>query len=232
MDDKPINAVSLGKQLYKGKVFGRILLVAILGVVAFMFGIFGASALVTQYGEYTVSILDGVESASISLSETSDFASPTVRLTCPGIPSMTNISENDLPSGIDDLDGSHNGDSYIAYTFYIRNVGTASINLQEEMLIDSSVLGADSAMRVKVYKNGTPTTYAKLGAEGVPEYGTTPFLENKVFSTVTEGMTAGQTIKYTFVIWLEGDDPECLDNIRGGAVKLSMQFSVIEPSSE
>lgn len=30
--------------------------------------------------------------------------------------------------------------------------------------------------------------------------------------------------KFTVVIWLEGEDPECIDNILGGSIELGMQF--------
>jgi hypothetical protein len=34
--------------------------------------------------------------------------------------------------------------------------------------------------------------------------------------------------KYTIVIWLEGNDPDCLDNIIGGTMKLGMNFRIVE----
>ena len=34
--------------------------------------------------------------------------------------------------------------------------------------------------------------------------------------------------KYTVVIWLEGNDPDCVDNIIGGTLKLSMDFKIAE----
>ena len=34
--------------------------------------------------------------------------------------------------------------------------------------------------------------------------------------------------KYTIVIWLEGNDPDCLDNIIGGTIKLGMNFKITE----
>ena len=34
--------------------------------------------------------------------------------------------------------------------------------------------------------------------------------------------------KYTVVIWLEGNDPDCVDDIIGGTLKLSMDFKIAE----
>jgi hypothetical protein len=36
------------------------------------------------------------------------------------------------------------------------------------------------------------------------------------------GFEVGKIDKYTVVIWLEGDDPECIDDILGGEMKLKM----------
>jgi hypothetical protein len=78
-----------------------------------------------------------------------------------------------------------------------------------------------------LYRNGNYTTYAKRAANGEPEYNTTPFAENrKVFSIVEEDVEPEEIIKYTVVVWVDGDDPECLDKVKGGDVKMSLTFSV------
>ena len=101
--------------------------------------------------------------------------------------------------------------------------------LRETINLDSSMLGADEAIRLRVYRNGRATTYAKIAADGLPETGTTPFESSEVvFSNDIPDVQPGQILKYTLVIWLEGDDPECLDNIKGGNVKMSMTFEVGE----
>ena len=35
----------------------------------------------------------------------------------------------------------------------------------------------------------------------------------------------GQIDKFTVVIWVEGDDPECLDDIIGGEMKMHMEIT-------
>ena len=185
MDKDPIvssiaSAASIGKKLYKGKILLRVLLVAIMTLMAFMLGMYGATAVVSDGGQYTVFVSDDAKSKQgISLSETSDFANPSVRLECKGIESMTNISERNIPSGLHDLEGSNNGAHYIAYTFFLKNVGETAINVEESMQIDSTIKGTDEAVRVRVYKNGEVKTYAKLGADGMPEYGTIPLGKRK-----------------------------------------------------
>ena len=56
-----------------------------------------------------------------------------------------------------------------------------------------------------------------------------PFVDSKtVFNTEVEGLEPGATDKYTIVMWIEGEDPECLDVIRDGYVKLMWFFNIAE----
>ena len=208
----------------------KIAKITICVLVAMLTAFYGAAMLFREEGMFTVGIIPGSrgddDEIAISLSETADFSQPVTMLGADGIDNMTNISVHWLPDDLDQIDGSHNGDHYIAYTFYLRNSGDKKCTVEERFVIESSVKGVDEAVRVRLYKNGEMTTYAKLGANGQPEADTIPFRdETSAFLNLNVDMEPGETIKYTLVIWLEGDDPECLDNIRGGRVKMSMTFS-------
>ena len=89
---------------------------------------------------------------------------------------------------------------------------------------------ADNAVRVMVIKNGEETVYAKSQKGSTePEPDTEPFFsDTQVLSDITDRFEPGEVDKYTVVIWLEGNDPECVDDIRGGVVKMSMTFKVLE----
>lgn len=55
---------------------------------------------------------------------------------------------------------------------------------------------------------------------------TTPFASDKVVTTgLREKIKNGEYDKYTVVIWYEGEDPDCTDDIIGGWVELYMNFS-------
>lgn len=216
------------KVLVKTTQWMKIVKITICTLVAMLTAFYGAAMLFKEEGVFTVEVLPKLEddSVAISLSETEDFETPVTMLGADSIDDMTNISVKWLPDDLDDIDGSHNGDHYIAYTFYLKNTGSVPCNVTESFKLESAVKNADEAVRVRLYKNGEMTTYAKMGVNGEPEADTIPFeSDTLVFSGTNEELEAEQTIKYTLVIWLEGDDPECLDNIRGGRVKMSMTFS-------
>ena len=50
----------------------------------------------------------------------------------------------------------------------------------------------------------------------------------KVMHTLREKFEPNSKDKYTIVIWLEGNDPDCVDDIIGGTIKLGMDFKITE----
>lgn len=137
-----------------------------------------------------------------------------------------NISYKWLPDNLNDRsNGSHNGENFVAYTFYIENLGTEIADYWSEIIIDDAMKNVDEAIRIRVYKNGEETTYAKMAANGNPEPGTIPFAsETLVVRDQVVNFAPGNRDKYTIVLWLEGTDPECTDNILGGQFKIHMDF--------
>lgn len=138
-----------------------------------------------------------------------------------------NISYKWLPENIDEHEGgSHNGDNYVAYTFYIENLGKEITDYWSELVIDDVIKNVDEAIRVRVYKNGEAITYAKLGIDGKPEKETVAFKSDTVIAlNHVEQFKPGDKDKYTVVLWLEGTDPQCTDNILGGEIKIHMDFN-------
>ena len=115
-----------------------------------------------------------------------------------------NISHQWLPDDLDDQGGgSHNGDNYLAYTFYIENTGSEIADYWSEVVIDDVIKDVDEAVRIRIYRNGEEVTYAKASYDGTP----------------------GELDRYTIVLWIEGTDPECTDNILGGEFKVHMDFN-------
>ena len=137
-----------------------------------------------------------------------------------------NISYKWLPEDLNEYEGSHNGENYLAYSFYIENMGENTINYWNELIIDDVIKNVDDAIRFMIYFNGEPTTYAKKSARGTPETGTTEFKSDEiVMSTVVKDFKPGDKHKYTIVMWLEGSDLECTNNIIGGEIKAHMEFN-------
>ena len=62
--------------------------------------------------------------------------------------------------------------------------------------------------------------------EGVYQLEAIPFqASDMVCSGIREEIEPGEIDKYTAVIWMEGEDPECVNDIIGGYVELAMKFT-------
>ncbi len=211
-------------------VFKTVLIILLISVCLLAVG-YGLSLFVNNVGHFTV--LVPTENGVLTLSETADFEDPKTYIEAEIVPSMDNITKSWFPTDIDLIDGSHNGDNYIAQTFYLKNAGDEAVDYKAEINLLSSTLGADEAVRVMVFKNGEETVYAKTRVDSDdPEPDTVPFAaQTKVMSETNQSFEAGAVDKYTVVIWLEGEDPECVDNIKGGVVKMSMNFKVLDDTA-
>lgn len=186
-----------------------------------------------HFGSFTVSIdrYDMVKQG-LSLSEIPQFDKPISRLSAGAIKGMTNIAADSLPLDVDAINGDHNGDDHIAYTFYLKNTGEDTITYQYAIKLANVTQGVDAAIRVRLYVNGEPHTYAKTKSDGTgPELDTTEFLtQSTVMQEKKREFKPGDVDKFTVVIWLEGDDPDCTDDIIGGRLKTEMKFDIVESS--
>lgn len=198
-----------------------------------------ASALIVSDSSFTVKAGDDIFEKSLSLSETIGFANPSTQLSAVAVDGMNNITyawfeSEGILDKLDNMDGSHNGElkegHYIAYSFYIKNSGNKVLDYQAKLKILYATRGIDAAVRVMVYQNGNPTIYAKAQENGMPEQypaNTVSFLSDElVLDRTRANLNPDQYDKYTVVIWLEGEDKECNNRVRGGTMKFEMVFDV------
>lgn len=145
---------------------------------------------------------------------------------------MDNISYKWLPKNIDEEgEGSHNGENYIAYTFFIENQGNEVLNYHYEVIVDDIIKNVDKAIRIRIYRNGEATTYAKKNhMNGEPEKDTVPFedIEDNKGTIIIEKVSnfkPDDLDRFTIVVWIEGDDPDCTDALLGGEIKMHMTIT-------
>lgn len=188
-----------------------------------------------KYGSYTVSInkLDNID-YQLALSEERNFNTMTSRLNARASEKITNISVNDLDNDLDMIDGSHNGANYVAYTYYMKNVGKRTVKTEYLLYIVNVTQNLDKAVRIRLYINGEPTTFARTRSDGQGSERDTDgtvceeFISSTTISREQLPTTApGDTVKFTVVIWIEGDDPDCTDDLIGGTFKIDMKISII-----
>lgn len=232
------------------RVYTRVI-PAVMGVIlALMAIVYVISLLFSRYGSFTVSVKDyNDRNYMLTLCENDRFNTSTSVLNGKAAKNVTNISRSILPQNLNDVSGEHNGDNYVAYTFFLKNAGTGTCSYDYSLNISRATLNIDSAVRVRLYytphyytaetdvfdRNGDYREFAKpkTGGNGLPETeidGTvmTNFLSDDV---ITQGrvdnFAPGDISKITVVIWIEGDDPDCTDDLLGGQFKLDMIMSIV-----
>ena len=101
------------------------------------------------------------------------------------VDSFDNITYRWLPNDLHEhRGGSHNGDNYVAYTFFVENTGDKVADYWVEVVIDDAINNVDEAVRIRIYRNSEYVTYAKLGRNGRPEIDTTPFLSDTLIALI------------------------------------------------
>ena len=185
------------------RVQRKVLLAALAALVTLTALIFMGAALHRNMGRLSVGIAkEDLSRYGLSLSETRDMKYRTSRLNAEISERITNISRNDLPADeiLLGFDGQHNGDEYIAYTFYLEHRGTDVMDYEYEVTIGNVSLGLDDAMRVRLYIGDEGVEYAKLSAENTPEPYSPPFHSTGVITRgLVEDFAPGDKVKYTIV---------------------------------
>lgn len=219
-------------EVKRHKIIVRIISILVIVLIALVAVAYAVSYFYDKYGSFTVKVNKyDMINQGLTLSETPEYDKSIATLNADILYDMTNISGEDLPDNVDKINGAHNGENYIAYTFYLINSGDDTVTYTGEMTMENITGGVDEAVRIAVYKNGEKTVYGKTKSDGTGKESDC----DKEFEASTVVMTAkttdfkaGAKDKYTVVIWLEGNDPDCLDNIVGGTMKLGMNFKITE----
>lgn len=171
---------------------------------------------------------------NIFLSEDGAYENMSIELRAKTLESMDNISVNWINENVDNEgNGSHNGDNYIAYSFYVVNYGSESVDYWYQVDLNDVIKNVDEAIRVMIYRNGKKHIYGKRNkGTGEAENGAEKFYSDSIAVLEhVEDFNPGDKDRYTVVVWLEGDDPDCTDEIIGGQVKLHMNITEVNTNS-
>lgn len=216
------------KKVYKRKMFVRLVTIVFLALLLLLSVIYLFLYIVYDGGRFTVSLDRNLSNRkNIYLSEDGDFKNKRLKLSAETIDYMDNISIKWLPENLDKGTGSHNGNNYIAYSFYLVNSGHETVNYWYEIDVDDTIRRVDDAIRIMIFQNGKQTVYAKKNrTTKKPEPDTVAFKSDSVIVLKQrKKFKANSKDRYTIVIWLEGDDPECKNDLLGGEIKFHMDFT-------
>ena len=218
------------KEVRRYRVNIRLLTIILAMLLIFTMAVYIVAVLYRNSGRFSVNI-DKYEMMEygLSLSESRELTYMRSQLNAKISEKMTNISEKSIADNVDMIDGEHNGRDYIAYTFYLVNAGEQALSYDYEVKYSNVTNSLDEAVRLRLYVDGDPTLYAKTRSDGGgAEPGTTEFYSDNVMARGRiSNLQPGEVTKYTVVIWLEGNDPDCIDWLIGGTMKVEMEMSVV-----
>ena len=218
------------KEIRDYKVRMKVLTTALILLVILAGTVYGVSALYKQTGSFTVNI-DKFEMTKygLTLSESRDMTHKTSHLNAKIQEEITNIAEDMIDANVDMIDGVHNGNHYIAYTFYLQNAGEVAVAVDYNVSMSNITNGLDEAIRLKLYVNGDPTVYAKTRSDGGgAEPGTVEFYSaTEMVNKRIDTLEPAEIVKFTVVVWIEGNDPDCVDWLIGGQIKVGMNFDIV-----
>ncbi len=220
------------EKIYRGKLLSRVIKMGLLILLLFFSLLYLVLYVVNSKGYFTIKLDKNLKAERhILLSSDSEFSAETVEIKVKGLEYMDNITESWIP--MDEVikkEGDNSGDNYIAYTYFIKNDGEQKTDYKSKIVVESVIKNVDDAVRVAVFTNGEKKVYAKKAKNGKEEPNTIAFLSNHlIMEQERNGLEPGQMDRYTILVWLEGKDPECIDDIIGGEMKMSM---VITEKSE
>ena len=203
----------------------RLLLFTLLGVAASGFVV---SALLANKGTFTVTLpRQQMLDLGLVISDTAGFERPRHEIQGPPVIDMWNITRSDIPDDLHMRDGFNSDENYLAMTIYLKNMGSKNLDYTLAVDINEIFRDIDEALRIELYVNDEPETYAKRKSDksGDPEPDTVPFVaKTRVISLNSRQIDVGQVEKFTLIAWIEGEDPDCTNELLGGFVKMTMNF--------
>lgn len=232
---KKFSANRSAKELTKTQKWRRRLFWIMIALVAILLVMFVISMIISQYGDLVIGVERTARGKGITVSVTEDLKDGVTILNAEKVADVTNITYDWLPlDELNSTNGSHNGKNYLAYTFYVQNNGSETVDYNGSLVIKGVSKSADEAVRVMVYKNDEPNIYAKSKYKSdEPEEDATAFIDDTtIMDTSTENFQPGAMDKYTVVTWIEGNDPECVNDIMGGFIRMQMFFGIADEDGQ
>jgi len=226
-------------KLKKRKKRERVIMITLLALLLLLIIAYFVLRIVYGAGSFVINMDKNTYlNSNLVMYESLNDRSSVIKLSTSKLEFMDNISIKWLPDNINrEAEGAHNGENYIAHSFYLENQGEETINYWYSVTIDDMIKEVDDAVRIMIYINDDRFVYAKkspiTGKEEPIYYHTQdseltiPFVDDSdgtVVRASRNGMNPGERDKVTVVIWLEGDDPECVNAILGGEMKMHMDI--------
>ncbi len=120
-------------------------------------------------GAFTINLTGDMMRAGYVLCEEPTFEEPVGRLASEKTKDVNNITISEIDSDVDEINGPHNGENNVAYTFYVKNGSEETSGYHYALKLRSSSLGVPDAAWIMLFEDGRQVIYANMSADGDPE---------------------------------------------------------------
>lgn len=236
---------------WSGRIkFNRIAKIAA-AISVFIVVVMASFTFIGANGANFVVKFDGDDGLGLALYNTETMDKPLSRLSYPTLIDQNNITLSWIPENIEEGLGDksdRNRSWYLAFSFLLKNESNVSADISLEINANKVTRNVDSAIRVALYRSvigsdepSVRRIFAKPNNIGAPEitkengkengkilYETEPFLSpTKICSLRYDKLKIGEVNKFTVLIWIEGNDPECKDELKGGTMSMDMSIKIV-----
>lgn len=223
------------KALKRNKIFRIGIILS--GLFSLAFGV------VTFYGQDSGNFMMSIDRDSynrgIVLAIDDSFDNPQARLMTEPVDEARDLTYRWLKiNQVQDTNGNYNDPDfdYVAFTFYIKNNGSETVNVAYHISMTDVTKNMDDAIRVLIIEDGVQTMYQKQ--DQLDEFGEYPlypptlpeasyFISDTIITRKSFKNFKPEDIKkFSVIVWLEGYDPDTTDDILGGNIKMDMLFTI------
>ena len=216
-------------------------------------------AFLTYYGQnsgnFVMSVDEDAFKRGIAISDSSTFETMNRWLTADPVEDVrdTTLQHIDLFEIIN-AEGAYKEtrSNYLAYTFFLRNVGSETTPVDYEVVITNQSKNIAEAIRVMIIVDGQVAYDAQgiryIECESKTMY-QAPDKHDIVYKDYLQDFTLfkttdiicserifdirpEQTKKISVIMWLEGEDPECIETLASAKIKITMNLSIPKYTEE
>lgn len=207
-----------------------------------------ALALLTYYGQnaggFSIKLAEDADEMGLQLSTDPNFNTYSARLIADSVSdaqpiAYTQLIQDNVVSEVKSHSGTYipqtNRKGFVGYTFYVKNTGSEDVYLTSTMSIVSSKNDVDKAMWVWACfgDDDDGQVYQAMDEQQSSSFSypsdypsRTYFSGNNVFTKTEMRLSVNRTMKISIIVWLEGNDPDCTDSIKGGTCRYAMKLSI------
>lgn len=182
---------------------------------------------VTIYGQYTgnylISVRDDAALKGIAISPVRDFSQQSDQITFEPLNDIDDIAEGWLNiEEAESVDGPYlDAENYIAYTFYLKNVGQEAVNVSYQIKVKDDYKNLAYATFVKV-RDYEVNHHDNLIAD--TNYSKALNHSSIIADVVIENFKPNDVKKFTFFVWFDGFHSN--PSMKGGAIQLEWVFYI------